>query len=732
VLFFAGRLWTGAAIYGILAASLLLALLVDPHQPDRAMPDLFAVAAALINLVLGLLFLLWPGSFAATSYAPIRGILPLAGAAGIIGGVALIMPNRRGTWADPKGLIRPVLGSVLPVLLVYTFVRSGLWTGVGSWGSFALAHVFRRGWLAPIPPLTATPQQRSLADYHSGIAWWSWILVLAFVLLAAIGGAGAIAGPAPLTLLVLGISIYNVVDWWVFPKVAGLPARILGQLTFLTAAVGVLYVGAGAAGRVLLALLAVLPPLAVRTLGRRAGFGILLMGTFMVFLSPLLGMWLTGTAPIVALTRFLMDLLLLGAAAGIGLTTTIQQSRLMEDLENTQVRLADQVAALQARDEQLQSLTEELQAQADGLECQHAALQTQTEQLQAQQEELQAQNEELLAQGAALSSQRDQLKEALDRTREAAEARDRLIAILEATPDYVALDEADGRRIFINQAGRRLLEIADDAPAEVGLTAESYPEWVRQLVALEGYPAAYRDGYWRGETALLTRSGREIPVSQVILAHKSADGVIQHFSTIIRDMSERKEIEAQLLHLASYDPLTDLFNRRRFQEELEQQLAQAKRYGRRGALLYLDLDQFKCVNDTMGHKAGDDLLKSIAGLLRQRLRKTDTVARLGGDEFAVLLPEVEALQAEEIAGTIIRAIQGHREVFGQRAFAVTGSIGIALFPDHGIAAGDLMARADMAMYQAKDRGRNRYACYTPDSAGELQMEKKVTAHPEDS
>ena len=134
---------------------------------------------------------------------------------------------------------------------------------------------------------------------------------------------------------------------------------------------------------------------------------------------------------------------------------------------------------------------------------------------------------------------------------------------------------------------------------------------------------------------LLFKDGRVFErYSRPLVRDGEVDGRVWSF----RDISERKRFEAQLVHVANHDPLTGLFNRRRFDEELDRQLAEAQRYGVRGALLFLDLDQFKDVNDSRGHRAGDDLLTSLALLLRQRLRDTDVVARLGGDEFAVLLP----------------------------------------------------------------------------------------------
>ena len=153
---------------------------------------------------------------------------------------------------------------------------------------------------------------------------------------------------------------------------------------------------------------------------------------------------------------------------------------------------------------------------------------------------------------------------------------------------------------------------------------------------------------------------------------------------------ERKRLEAHLVHLADHDPLTDLLSRRGFHAELWRQLAKAKRYGVRGSLLFLDLDDFKRVNDTLGHAAGDQVLSSVAALLRARLRDTDLLARLGGDEFAILLPHTSDGQARAVAEQLLAAIRGQTIVIEGRPVAVSASIGIALFPDHGRSVEELL------------------------------------------
>lgn len=169
----------------------------------------------------------------------------------------------------------------------------------------------------------------------------------------------------------------------------------------------------------------------------------------------------------------------------------------------------------------------------------------------------------------------------------------------------------------------------------------------------------------------------------------------------------------QYQYLASHDPLTDLFNRRRFEEELELQLAQVKRYGGRGALIFFDLDHFKTINDSLGHRAGDDLLVKIADLLRGRLRQSDIPARLGGDEFAVFLPRADGKEAQGVAERVLEALTNEQAEVAGAPLRVAASIGIALVPDHGSTRQELLTHADLAMYQAKEQGRGQIRLYDP-------------------
>lgn len=214
------------------------------------------------------------------------------------------------------------------------------------------------------------------------------------------------------------------------------------------------------------------------------------------------------------------------------------------------------------------------------------------------------------------------------------------------------------------------------------------------------------------EISALRKSGEEFPVELSISALRIKDE--WHALGVVRDISERKRAEDQIRHLAYYDALTDLPNRRLFLDRLNQALVQAKRHERALAVLYLDLDGFKQVNDTLGHDVGDQLLVAVAARLQTCVRGSDTVSRQGGDEFAMVLAEIsQARDAMAVAEKVINNLKTPISVAGQE-LRISASIGIAIHPVDGTDdALALMKKADIAMYDAKAAGRNRYVCNTP-------------------
>jgi len=191
------------------------------------------------------------------------------------------------------------------------------------------------------------------------------------------------------------------------------------------------------------------------------------------------------------------------------------------------------------------------------------------------------------------------------------------------------------------------------------------------------------------------------------------------------DITERKEAEHRLAWLADHDPLTGLFNRRRLQEEIERILEQGKRYKHTGAIFFIDLDQFKFINDTSGHQAGDTLLIEVSHKLKKLLRSSDILARLGGDEFTIVIPEIDQQDTIRVAQKINEELDNIELSIGKRRHKVSASIGIALFPEHGQDTKDLLSNADLAMYRAKDAGRGRWHLFTNDEFDKERLHAHV-------
>jgi len=224
-----------------------------------------------------------------------------------------------------------------------------------------------------------------------------------------------------------------------------------------------------------------------------------------------------------------------------------------------------------------------------------------------------------------------------------------------------------------------------------------------------------RDSESFGLTAaciLVRRDGAEHFIEDSVASIRDSEGRVTGAVIVFRDVSAARREAARIAHHARHDPLTDLPNRLLFADRITRAIALARRHGRRGAVLFLDLDHFKPINDSLGHSIGDRLLRSIAWRLLGCVRDSDTVSRRGGDEFLVLLPEIEhAAEAGFSARRILHALSAPHCIAG-RELRVTASIGISLYPDCGWDAETLIAHADVAMYQAKERGRNGYAVFT--------------------
>jgi diguanylate cyclase (GGDEF)-like protein/PAS domain S-box-containing protein len=285
----------------------------------------------------------------------------------------------------------------------------------------------------------------------------------------------------------------------------------------------------------------------------------------------------------------------------------------------------------------------------------------------------------------------------------------RLAGIVESTSDMVGVADADtGQMQYLNRAARELLGYGDADIA--GLRAlDLYVPEAQEIWQVVVEPALLRGGTWSGELPMQATDGSTVQVWQTIAAKRRPDGRMTQISAVGRDVTERRRFEAALAHQATHDALTDLPNRALLLDHLGLALARASRDGKLVALLFLDLDRFKSINDTFGHEVGDELLVAVARRINEVLRPADTVARLGGDEFVILCEDVaDEHHAVAIAQRVLSLIEASPFELQGSEVDMTASVGIALSPGGEDAHPEALLRdADAAMYRAKDLGRAR-------------------------
>ncbi len=290
--------------------------------------------------------------------------------------------------------------------------------------------------------------------------------------------------------------------------------------------------------------------------------------------------------------------------------------------------------------------------------------------------------------------------------RHAAEARARqLEEVLSKSNEFVLLSDNDGNVVWANQKARTWLRLTGDEHVSELAILES-----RERLRNDIVPFVHEHGLWTGELTLLTSTGEEIPVVATLQAHRQ-DGDIVLVSVIAHDITELKQIHHRLRYEATHDPLTGLPNRSLFRELGEQALARAGRHGTKTAVLFLDLDGFKVVNDTLGHSFGDTVLVELGARFRIGVRSGDVIARLGGDEFCVLCERVSGSdEAQELARRLVDVVSVPLAVGGQRIELGT-SVGVAVDEGGAVTIEKLIRNADVALYEAKQAGRGQVACF---------------------
>lgn len=307
--------------------------------------------------------------------------------------------------------------------------------------------------------------------------------------------------------------------------------------------------------------------------------------------------------------------------------------------------------------------------------------------------------------------------------------RERRVAleVLRSMSEAVGVIDLDFRFISVNPAFSRITgyseeEVVGQNSRLLDSSQHSSDFYRRVRDILE------RTGHWAGEMWQKRKDSEEflgwIEMSEV----RDAQGMRSHFVAVVNDITDKKRAEQELRYLANYDTLTGLPNRALLSERLGRAIVRARRQETRVAVLFLDLDRFKDINDSLGHAAGDRLLKAAATRLQATVSASDTVARLGGDEFTVVLEDVESLPAvERMAREILNAFSMPLEVDERHDVSITPSLGISLYPDHALVPTDLLKFADTAMYQAKAEGRNTYQIYNETMDAESRRRATVLA-----
>ncbi len=293
----------------------------------------------------------------------------------------------------------------------------------------------------------------------------------------------------------------------------------------------------------------------------------------------------------------------------------------------------------------------------------------------------------------------------------AQEQNTRLAEIVETASDLVSITDGDtGRLVYLNRSAREVFGLVDRDIHDV-VSASMYSrrgsrDQLNQILAV-----LQAGETWTGELPMHDAHGNELTVWQAITPVLRGDGSLRQVSSVGRDVTERKRFEADLAHQATHDSLTGLPNRALLLDHLELEMARAEREHRLVALLFLDLDRFKQVNDNLGHDSGDELLAQAARRISAVVRPADTVARMGGDEFVILCGDVEDEDhATAVAQRVAAAIEHQPFDIGGAELAITSSIGIAL-SSGGVHPEAVLRDADAAMYRAKDLGRARLEIY---------------------
>ncbi|NOQ13339.1 MAG: EAL domain-containing protein [Methyloprofundus sp.] len=302
----------------------------------------------------------------------------------------------------------------------------------------------------------------------------------------------------------------------------------------------------------------------------------------------------------------------------------------------------------------------------------------------------------------------------LKQTSELQKERDFSTQLIDTAPIIIITQNAQGEVLSINQEGLSELHLLADEVIGKKFSALIPEHELEHREKLERLRTQNKQREVSFSGRLAVKSDDTIYIDWIHTTFRKTnsdqEAVILSLGV---DVTEKHKADEKLVKMATQDQLTGLNNRRHFQKELDGMLAIAQRYGEKIALFYLDLDQFKVINDTHGHQAGDELLQSITSILKNATRETDLLSRIGGDEFALVIPAASLEGVEQLANKLLHALKVFDYRVNEQSYPISCSIGVAIYPEHGKSQQELLANADLAMYHAKKSGRSRYHIYSP-------------------
>ncbi len=363
---------------------------------------------------------------------------------------------------------------------------------------------------------------------------------------------------------------------------------------------------------------------------------------------------------------------------------------------------------------EMQRLAESLSDRAKLLEQQQVTIQQQRDELARRNRELEETRNSLETQVQSRTQalqERIATEQRIQQELRKSEARYREYAkIFETTAEGLMITDQHARIIEVNPALSHLTDFQENEVLgqHAGFLYDGPPDAPLHKQVARSLELR---GEWQGEIQVRRKEGHGFPAWLTITRVPEGEGRPDHFVGVFADISKIKESEAQLNHLAHHDPLTGLPNRLLFNDRLEHALIRARREQSVMAIMFLDLDHFKTINDTFGHPAGDTLLQQVAQRLGECVREDDTIARLSGDEFIIILEDVERPEGPgHVAEKLLEGL-GQPVALEDTEIFISASIGISLYPNDGTDVTTLVRNADVAMYKAKEQGRHTYRFY---------------------